>query len=65
MSKGISDIPEADADVGNVDSGEISTNQQAIPVPIFAGEAKFALKWLSDPVGQFVKDAPTERPGKK
>lgn len=49
----------------NVEPAELSSNQQAVPVPLFAGEAKFALVWLCDPFNQFTKDAPQERPGKK
>lgn len=65
MSKGSNEIPEATADVGNLESDEVSSNQQAVVVPLFAGEAKFALKWLCDPFNQFTREAPAERPGKK
>lgn len=65
MSKGISDLPDSEADLGNLSEDELSSNQQAVVVPVFAGEAKFALKWLCDPVAQFTRDAPAERPGKK
>ncbi len=65
MSKGINDLPDTETELGNLDPGELSTNQQTIVVPVFAGEAKFALKWLCDPFKQFTKDAPMKRPGKK
>lgn len=64
MSKGIHDLPEQ-ADTGNVSEDEVSTNQQVLVLPLFAGEAKFALKWLCDPFGRFTREAPLERPGKK
>lgn len=65
MSKGLDQTPDTNPDPGNIDDGDLSTNQQVVVVPVFAGEAKFALKWLCDPMNQFTKDAPAERPGKK
>lgn len=65
MSKGINDLPDAEPDPGNLSDDELSTNQQVVVVPVFCGEAKFALKWLCDPFNQFTKDAPLKRPGKK
>ena len=65
MSKGINDLSDPDLELGNLEPEEMSTNQQTIVLPVFAGEAKFALKWLSDPFNQFVRDAPMKRPGKK
>lgn len=65
MSKGVSDLPEGDPDLGNLADDEMSTNEQVIVVPVFCGEAKFALKWLCDPFKQFTKDVPMARPGKK
>lgn len=58
------DIPET-ADAGNVEADELATNQQAMPVPLFAGEAKFALQWICEPYNQFTREAPADRPGKK
>lgn len=52
-------------DPANIEPGELSTNQEATVLPVFAGETKFALVWLCDPFNQFTKDAPQERPGKK
>ena len=49
----------------NVEADELSTNQEAITIPMFAGESKFAMVWLCDAFNQFTKDAPSERPGKK
>ena len=58
------DVPET-LETGNVDPDEISSNQQVIPVPMFAGEMKLALQWLCDPYNQFTREAPADRPGKK
>lgn len=63
MSKG--SLPDPDSTAGNVEPDEVSTNQQAVPLPMFAGEAKFALVWLCEPYNQFTREAPAERPGKK
>ncbi len=52
-------------DLGNIEEGELSSNQQAIPVPLFAGETSFALQWLCEPYNQFTREASIERPGKK
>lgn len=49
----------------NVEAEDLSSNQEAVTVPMFTGEAKFALTWLCDPFNQFTQDAPSERPGKK
>ena len=63
--KGSRDLPDSAGDVGNLEDREVSTNRQAMPLPMFAGEAKFALVWLCEPFSQFTTPAPTERPGKK
>lgn len=65
MSKGLDTLPDTEPDPGNLSDDDLSTNQQVIVVPVFAGEAKFSLKWLCDPFNQFTKDAPVSRPGKK
>ena len=65
MSKGINDLPDSEPDPANVSDDELASNQQVVVVPLFCGEAKFALKWLCDPFNQFTKDAPAKRPGKK
>lgn len=59
------DIPQEQPEVANLEASEVSTNQQALPVPLFSGEAKFALQWLCETWGQFAVEAPVERPGKK
>lgn len=58
-------LPDPDPEVGNVDADEVSTNSESSVVPVFAGEAKFALVWLCEPFDQFTREAPAERPGKK
>lgn len=63
--KGGANIPDAAQDTGNLGADEVSTNQEAAVVPVFAGEAKFALVWLSSAMNQFTREAPAERPGKK
>lgn len=63
--KGGGNLPDPNQSVGNLESDEVSTNQQAVPLPLHAGEAKFALRWLCEPFNQFTKEAPAERPGKK
>lgn len=51
--------------MGNTDGEDFSTNQEAAVLPWFAGERKIALRWISPVYGQFTKEAPQERPGKK
>ena len=63
--KGGTNLPDPGPDPANVDSGVLSTNAQAIPLPMFSGEAKFALTWISPPYNQSTLPAPDERPGKK
>lgn len=63
--KGGTNLPDPGPDPANVDSGELSTNAQATPLPMFSGEAKFALIWLSPAYNQFTQPAPDERPAKK
>ncbi len=63
--KGGANIPDAAPDAANLEAEELSTNQEAAVVPMFAGAAKFALVWLSPAMDQFTREAPAERPGKK
>ena len=63
--KGGANIQDANPDPANLDSAELSTNQEATVAPLFAGETKFALAWLSPAMDQFTREAPAERPGKK
>jgi hypothetical protein len=65
MGKGAPRIPDPDPNLGNVDSGQLSSNQQAVAVPWGCGEFKVALKWISPVYNQFTREAPAERPGKK
>ncbi len=65
MSKGGSDVSEREADAANLTEADFASNQQAVVIPLFCGEAKFALQWLCYPFNQLVKDAPMKRPGKK
>ena len=58
-------IPDSTPDTGNVDADEVSTNEDGTTVPIFAGEGLFAVRWICEPFGQFTREAPAERPGKK
>ncbi|MBN8249106.1 MAG: hypothetical protein J0L84_16890 [Verrucomicrobia bacterium] len=63
--KGGANIQDAQQDPANLEAEELSTNQEAAVIPMFAGEAKFALVWLSPAMNQFTREAPAERPGKK
>ncbi|MFM7102390.1 MAG: hypothetical protein ACKOET_00710 [Verrucomicrobiota bacterium] len=63
--KGSGNLPDAGLELGNLDETELATNQQAVAVPLFAGEASFALHWLCEPFNQFTVEAPAERPSKK
>lgn len=63
--KGGRDNPDPDPDVGNMSADEVSTNEETVTLPIFAGEAILPARWISEPFGQFTREAPAERPGKK
>jgi hypothetical protein len=59
MPKGVkADIPDEQADPANIDAQELSSNEQAVVLPIFAGEAKFAVSWLCLPFAEYSKDSP-------
>lgn len=58
-------LPEDPNALGNTDPEELSTNQEATPIPWFCGEARFALRWISPIYNQTTKEAPNTRPGKK
>lgn len=58
-------IPDSTEAAGNLDADEISTNAEVVTVPLFAGESIFPVRWLCEPFGQFTREAPAERPGKK
>jgi hypothetical protein len=64
MGKGVN-VPTDTSDLANIDETELSSNQEAVAVPWFCGERKFALKWISPTYNQFTREAPAERPGKK
>lgn len=65
MKGGAVTKPDTEIDMGNTDSEDFSTNQEAVALPWFVGERKIALRWISPPYNQFTKEAPAERPGKK
>jgi hypothetical protein len=43
----------------------ISTNQEAIPVPLLGGTRMLALRWITPPLNVYAVQAKDERPGKK
>lgn len=63
MSKGANvDLEKEDWPVGEE---EITTHQEAVPVPYMAGTRKVALRWISPAVDLVTVQAPDETPGKK
>lgn len=63
--KGGANLPAEDPTAANLDDGELSSNQEATPVPWGAGEFMVAAKWITGIVDQEAREAPAERPGKK
>ena len=57
--------PDPPVDPGNVDAQELSTNQEAIVVPLIMGEQRLPLIWISSIYNQYTVPAPVDRPGKK
>jgi hypothetical protein len=45
----------------NVDPRDAVTNQEAVPVPYFAGTRALPLQWVMDPVNQFTEPSPDDR----
>ncbi|MFA5265799.1 MAG: hypothetical protein WC378_18420 [Opitutaceae bacterium] len=64
MSKGLPTTPDTTEETALEDES-LATAQEAIPVPLFAGEVKVAGRFWSPIYGQRAKQAPDTRPGKK
>lgn len=64
MSKGTPTIPES-AEPTALEDESLATAQEAVPVPLFAGEVKIAGRFWSGIYGQRSQQAKNERPGKK
>ncbi len=43
----------------------LSTNQQTVPVPLWWGTRKIAVRWITGIKSQWAVEAQTARPGKK
>lgn len=56
-------LPEDENALGNVDPEELSTNQEAAPVPWFCGTRRIGLRWISPVMNQYHQKA--EGPGGK
>lgn len=46
-------------DTGNVGANEVANNQKGQPIPHVFGTVKLAARWITPPMNQFTKDAPT------
>lgn len=44
---------------------EITTHEEARPVPLLTGTRKVALGWISSAMNMVLEEAPNEVPGKK
>lgn len=66
MSKGTpGNLPE-EADQTALEDESVATAQEAVPVPLFAGEVKVAARFWSPIYGQRTQPAKSDRPtGKK
>ena len=62
MSKGFNASPETDPI--NVEDEGIGTAQEAVPVPLFWGQRKVAVRFISEIIAQEAVEA-QDRPGKK
>jgi len=62
-SKGARPLPESTPT--GVEDEQLSTSQEAVPVPQMAGTRKISLKWISRVYNQHARKAPAERPAKK
>jgi hypothetical protein len=66
MGEGISpdSLPDS-ADQTALEDESLATAQEAVPVPLFAGEVKVAGRFWSPIYGQRTQQAKSDRPGKK
>jgi len=65
MSKKANTPPPA-TDPVDVEDNQLSSAQEAVPVPMLLGERKISLKWISRVYNTHAVEAPAERPaGKK
>lgn len=48
-----------------VEDQEVSTSQEALPVPMLAGTRKIAVKWICPILNLNAVEVPPERTGKK
>lgn len=66
MSKGLSDVSPDAPEPSTLEDESMSTAQERIPVPLFAGEVKVAGRIWSPIYGERTQPAKNERPsGKK
>lgn len=42
----------------DVNPRDLTSNQEAVPVPWFAGQRAIPLSWIMEPVGQFTAPTP-------
>lgn len=52
-------------EVAGVDENAQASNQEAVPVPLVAGEIVVAAKWLSPIYNEYAVEAPAGSTGKK
>lgn len=57
--------PPTEPEPTGLEEDAISNSQEALPVPLHAGERRFAVTWISRVYKQFTREAPEERPAKK
>lgn len=62
-TKGVSAPAEVNRDT--LEEEELSTHQEAVPVPYLAGTRMVAVRWLSGAMDQVARQAKDDRPGKK
>lgn len=65
MKGGNVNVGNEDQSPGNLTEEDLSTNQQAVPIPWHCGEASFPLRWLCEPFKIYTEDVPSEIPNKK
>jgi hypothetical protein len=65
MSFGGGKTPDLEPDLLPVEDEEVSTHQEAVPVPYLAGTQKIALRWISPALNMVTKQAPDQKAGKK
>jgi hypothetical protein len=58
-------VADPEPEKTGLEDDQISNATESVPVPVFWGQRKIALRWISRVYNQKALEAPASRPGKK